>query len=108
MTIIDSIDRSQSLVQEISSINSASEVNSLLLTLTKELTTLKAMAEQIQANKQPDQIALKAEMKSGCYIFPNQKGFFCPNCYDNHDIKTATKRMNSKLRVCPSCRASIR
>lgn len=108
MTIINSINRSQSLVQKISSINSASEVSSLLLTLTKELTILKSMAEQNQSNKQADQTALKAEMKSGCYIFPNQKGFFCPNCFDNHDIKTATKRMNSKLRVCPSCRASIR
>ncbi|MBE9532975.1 MAG: hypothetical protein IMF04_02535 [Proteobacteria bacterium] len=108
MTIIDSINRSQSLVQEISSINSASEVGSLLLTLTKELTTLKAMAEQIQVNKQSEQTDHKAEMKSGCYIFTNEKAFYCPNCYDNEARKVATKRMNSKLRVCPSCRASIR
>ena len=108
MTIIDSINRSQSLVQEISSINSASEVSSLLLTLTQELTTLKSMVKQIQVNEQAKQTGHKAEMKSGCYIFTGDKNYYCPNCYDNHDIKTATKRMNSKLRVCPGCRASIR
>lgn len=49
----------------------------------------------------------KLDIKSGCYVFDGVSGFFCPNCFDNLQQRINTKRLNSKLRVCPSCRASI-
>lgn len=106
MTIIDTITHSQSLVQQISSINKDDEIQGLLSSLIAELTVLQSSIKQLQFATEPK--ASKPEMKSGCYIFANQKGFFCPHCYDNNDQKVATKRMNSKLRVCPACRTGIK
>jgi hypothetical protein len=63
---------------------------------------------QHHALKQTSLIIAKPELKSGCYIFAGEKGFFCPRCYDNHGNKIATTRLNSKQRICPACRASLK
>jgi predicted RNA-binding Zn-ribbon protein involved in translation (DUF1610 family) len=51
--------------------------------------------------------AVTIDKKSGCYVFEGVSGFFCPSCFDKQQQRVNTKRLNSKLRVCPSCRASI-
>ncbi|MFW5451252.1 MAG: hypothetical protein ACKE9I_06605 [Methylophagaceae bacterium] len=112
MTIIKSIDHSKSLVQQISAhkqLANNPELANLLNSLSAELDIIHLEASQLrkQNNSSQGVSNSKPEMKSGCYIFADQKGFFCPHCYDNIGHKVPTKRMNSKLRVCPSCRSSI-
>ncbi len=114
MTIIKSITHSKSLLQQISGhqkLANDPELTDLLNSLSVELETITLAASQLleeQASIQGSVISnTKPKMKSGCYIFADQKGFFCPHCYDNTGHKIPTKRMNSKLRVCPSCRSSI-
>jgi hypothetical protein len=46
--------------------------------------------------------------KTGCYRQANTTNHYCPQCYDSAQQLTATQRINSKLRVCPQCRASIK
>lgn len=106
MTILDTLNNSQSLVQQISSINKDDDIQGLLSSLSAELITLQSSIKQLQLASALE--TSKPEMKSGCYIFANQKGFFCPHCYDNNAQKVTTKRMNSKLRVCPACRTGIK
>lgn len=48
------------------------------------------------------------ELKNGCYVFPNQKGFYCPSCFDRDGTRAVTTRINSKLRICSVCKASIK
>jgi len=74
--------------------------------LQQQLTQLSK--NQNGALKQTSSIIAKPELKSGCYIFSGEKGFFCPRCYDNHGNKVATTRLNSKQRICPVCRTSLK
>jgi len=112
MTIADSIKYSKSLLAQISSHPVASSNEEIQHTLTLLITELnnidvkarkllKKESESIPSETQP-------EIESGCYIFVNEKGYFCPNCYDNQGNKVATTRLNRKLRVCPVCRKSIK
>jgi len=120
MTIIDSIKRSQTLLQHISSQeNFNTEVTESLSSLQAELNTISSQAQQLSERLKQLQTSHNStehsqttpkipEMKSGCYIFEGEKAFFCPHCYDNHSHKVATARINKNLRVCPTCRASIK
>ena len=113
MTIFKSITRSQSLLQEIATTKQCSENNeltTLISSLTIELDNINALAQQLSKGSSNVQasVSSKPEIQSGCYVFTDVKGFFCPNCYDNHDNKVATTRINKKLRVCPACRTSIK
>ena len=124
MEIFDPIIRSQTLLQQISSIKNAADedkLSSLLASFSTELDNIKLIAHQLteeisQLQKDQgkllrpseNQTTIKPEIKSGCYIFANEKGFFCPRCYDKSGNKMATTRINSKLRVCPACRTTIR
>ncbi len=104
MTIVDSIKHSQSLIQQLSqNIQNDADVE-LLTLLSAELKNIAQLVEKTSPTLQEN----KPEIKSGCYIFADEKGFFCPTCYDKGNTKIATKRMNSQLRVCPLCRASIK
>ncbi|PHS31659.1 MAG: hypothetical protein COA95_05865 [Methylophaga sp.] len=104
MTIFNSIEQAKSLLSQLSN---TTQHKNLVDSISKELETITVFAQQLTKKSSPDPTISKPEMKSGCYIFANAKGFFCPNCYDNTGNKVATRRLNSKLRVCPICRASI-
>ena len=112
MTIFKSIAHSQSLLQTLSKSQQSddAEVTELFKALSTELENIQQLALQLADNKKSNQMPgpIKPETKDGCYIFENEKGFFCPNCYDQYDKKVPTARINKKLRVCPSCRASIK
>jgi hypothetical protein len=124
MEIFDPITRSQAILQQISSISSSNDkqkLTSLLVSLSTELDSIKLIAHQLtekisQLQENQEQVlsssdtqsTVKPEIKSGCYIFADEKGFFCPSCYDKSGNKVATTRINSKLRVCPACRISIK
>jgi len=107
MTILNSLAQSQSLLQKIKSINKEPEVNDLLISLTKELNTLQSSIEQLPPSSNASDITAP-QTKSGCYLFANDKNYYCPKCYDNKQERVATTRINSKLRVCPACRNSIK
>jgi len=120
MTILDSINYSQTLLQQLLTQDDVNaKVKESLSALQTELDTVSSQAHQLvddlvqmrnqkQSTDQAQAIPKRPEMKSGCYVFEGEKGFFCPNCYDNYDKKVATARINKKLRVCPSCRTSIK
>jgi hypothetical protein len=123
MGIFDPINHSQSLLAELSvAINSNNEadVKTIISALASHLeqiktntSTLQQQVTQLSKNqsmtlKQVPIIIAKSELKSGCYVFSDEKGFFCPRCYDNHGNKVATTRLNSKQRICPACRASLK
>ena len=124
MEIFDPIIRSQAILQKISSEKDTLDNNklaSLLTSLSTELDHIKLIAHQLTKeiselqndqkklfSSRAPQTTIKPEIKSGCYVFADEKGFFCLNCYDKSGNKVATTRINSKLRVCPTCRASIK
>lgn len=45
---------------------------------------------------------------SGCYRRGQESVFYCPHCYESQQDLIATQRINSRLRVCPQCRSSIK
>tara|TARA_R110002049_G_scaffold273930_2_gene451859 strand:- start:920 stop:1291 length:372 start_codon:yes stop_codon:yes gene_type:complete len=123
MDIFEPINHSQALLQSLPvaiSNNNESEINAVINSLVTQLeqiktnsSTLQQQITQLSKNqhavmKQSPIIIAKPELKSGCYIFPDEKGFFCPRCYDNHGNKVATTRLNSKQRICPACRTSLK
>ncbi|MFW5427431.1 MAG: hypothetical protein ACKE8G_06420 [Methylophagaceae bacterium] len=105
MTIFNSIEQAKLLLEKLS-INNKNE--DLLASISTELDNITLFAKQLTRKNPPTPVPFKPEIKSGCYVFADQKGFFCPNCYDNTGNKVSTKRLNSQLRVCPQCRASIK
>jgi hypothetical protein len=121
--IFEPITHSQSLLIELSKAindNDDSNIKTIINSLTHHLEQIKTdtsiLQQQItqlnknqnRALKQAPIIIAKPQLMSGCYIFSGEKGFFCPRCYDNHGNKVATTRLNSKQRICPTCRASIK
>lgn len=122
MDIFDPILQSQALVKQLSSTISddKAKTHTLLNSLAHHLDHIKAntssMQQQIMqlsksqsaTRKHASMVIAKPEIKSGCYVFSGDKGFFCPRCYDVDGNKVATTRLNSKLRICPACRASIK
>ena len=108
MTLFKSIKHSQHLVQQLSNSTISEEDVTLLSSLAAELENISISVRQLQDKDFQTSTITPPEIKSGCYVFADQKGFFCPHCYDNDGNKVPTKRMNSKLRVCPTCRASIK
>ncbi len=107
MTIFNALTRSKLLLKEATSLNTDIDVSTLFDSLLIELEHINTFAHQL-TSKTPSTAKELPEVKSGCYIFANQKAFYCPDCYDNDATKVATKRMNSKLRICPNCRTRIR
>ena len=123
MDLFAPINNSQALLEQLSVAidnNNKSEIKIVISSLTCHLEQIKtntsALQQQItqlsknqsNAMKAAPIIIAKPELKSGCYIFSGEKGFFCPRCYDNHGNKVATTRLNSKQRICPACRASLK
>ena len=116
MTIIDSFQHSQNLLQQLAEhqkICDDVELSSLTDELISEINSLKTKVATI--TRQPTAAEQSAESKaptvcekSGCYKFENEQGYFCPNCYDQTGSRIPTKRLNRLLRVCPSCRSSIK
>jgi len=123
MDIFDPINHSQSLLEQLSlaiNCDNESEIKTIISSLASHLEQIKTNTSTLQQQikllsknqstvmKQAPIIIAKPELKSGCYIFSGEKGFFCPRCYDNHANKIATTRLNSKQRICPACRASLK
>jgi hypothetical protein len=123
MDIFDPITQSQALLEQLSEAinsNNESEIKIVISALASHIeqiktntSTLQQQITQLSKNqsmtmKQTPIIIAKPELKSGCYIFSGEKGFFCPRCYDSHSNKVATTRLNSKQRICPACRASLK
>lgn len=123
MDIFDPIAQSKSLIKQLSAVitdNRQPEIASLLDALTRHLDQIKANTSSLQQqvvllSKNPTHLKKHSPIvintpgvKSGCYIFSGEKGFFCPRCYDEYGNKVATTRLNSKLRICPACRTSIK
>ncbi len=105
MTIFNSIEQAKLLLEKLSNDNQNKD---LLDSISKELDNITVFAQQLTEKTPSNSAHSKPEIKSGCYIFAGEKGFFCPNCYDNTGNKISTKRLNSQLRVCPQCRVSIK
>jgi cell division protein FtsB len=123
MDIFEPINQSHALLLQLSvAINSNNEsgIKTVLNALASNLEQIKTNTSNLQqqvtqlgknqttAMKQAAIIIARPELQSGCYIFPGEKGFFCPRCYDNQGNKIATTRLNSKQRICPVCRASLK
>ena len=123
MDLFAPINHSQALLEQLSLAidkNNKSEIKIVISSLTCHLEQIKTNTSTLQqqitqlsknqsnAMKAAPIIIAKPELKSGCYIFSGEKGFFCPRCYDNDGNKVATTRLNSKQRICPACRASLK
>jgi hypothetical protein len=116
MTIFDTLQHSQNLLQQLAEhqkISDDTELSSLTNELIAEINTLKTKVatltrQPIAAEQSTDTGAPSICEKSGCYKFDSEQGFFCPNCYDQSGSRVPTKRLNKQLRVCPNCRASIK
>lgn len=54
------------------------------------------------------QAILKLDPKSGCYTVEGNTVHFCPHCFNKDQQQIATQRINSRLRICPQCRESIK
>lgn len=116
MTIFDSLQHTQNLLQQLAEhqkISDDAELSSLTDALISEMNTLKTkvttLTPQPTAAEQPPEANTPIICeKTGCYKFDNEQGFFCPNCYDQSGSRVPTQRLNKQLRVCPKCRASIK
>ncbi len=113
MTISDAIHRSQDLLQQLRShqeVAKHDDINILLTALGQELESIKSQVSDSSTAKstQGQNLIPQIDEKTGCYKFENEQGFFCPNCYDQNNSRVPTKRLNRQLRVCPTCRASIK
>lgn len=80
--------------------------------LKHKLNMLVEALSHIALDASPDEmttsVSTAAELKNGCYVFPNQKSFYCPSCFDRDGTKAVTTRINSKLRICSVCKTSIK
>ena len=107
MTIFAAIKRAQLLLNNASTSNNNAEITGLLQSLSTELENINTFAHQLNT-EQASTSQVTPETKSGCYVFADEKGFFCPVCYDRDKRKIPTTRINSKLRVCSVCRINIK
>ena len=73
------------------------EIHQELFKLKKQLTD--TTSEQAKATM---------DAATGCYQFEHDAGLYCPHCYDRQQIRVNTQRINSRLRVCPQCRSSLK
>jgi len=116
MTIFDSLQHSQNLLQQLAEhqkVSDDAELSSLTSELISEINSLKTKVATLTRQPTATEQQPKASTpiiceKSGCYKFENEQGYFCPNCYDQSGNRVPTKRLNRLLRVCPSCRSSIK
>lgn len=76
-----------------------------IATLGKQIEKLSAENAALKTPKAPG--GQKPEIKSGCYQFADEAGLYCIACYDGRGIKSATKRVHSRLRACPACGSAI-
>ncbi|PCJ30142.1 MAG: hypothetical protein COA90_10180 [Gammaproteobacteria bacterium] len=111
MTLADLTKQAQALVQQLDShqdIASHSELKPLVRQLANKLNSIKTEVKKLSPTVDGTDSTPVIDAKSGCYKFANEKSFFCPHCYDKHSHKIATTRLNSKMRICPQCRSSIK
>ena len=111
MSIINSISHTKSLldkaIDKLDPLNNKEVIN-ILTTVKQELELIKSQTQKLKTASSKTATKTKPKIKSGCYVFDGEKGFFCPQCFDKGDTKSPTKRMNSQVRVCPLCRTSIK
>ncbi|MCX4187265.1 hypothetical protein [Methylophaga sp. OBS4] len=108
MSINDAISHSCDLLQQLSThpqIRDHADLQTIISQLASELGQIQSQAGTESA---PASNVAQLDTQSGCYQFENSSGYFCPKCYEQHNQRVATQRLNKKLRVCPTCHASIR
>jgi hypothetical protein len=122
MDIISPINNSIALLsrlREISNHIREAEIKNVIADLSNELADVKLAAadlkEQIVAlreenaslrhQKSPDE---KPKIKWGCYYFDDDESrLYCTACYDSKGAKSLTNRVNSRIRRCNVCNATI-
>ena len=123
MDIISNVTASIELakrLREISKNIENAEFKNLLADLSLELADLKleivSLKEKISSlqdeNNLLKQTAQPLEEKPtgrkyGCYQFANDSGLYCPACWDSKRQKSSTTRFNTRLRICPVCKATL-
>jgi len=112
MTVSTHLQQARSLINKVSQHAAAlndESLQSLVHQLTTEITAIEQTVTATAEQSTPTSIARPTiDKASGCYQFDSVEGFFCPNCFDKHNMRASTKRLNKNLRVCSECRASIR
>ena len=109
-----------SRLREISSHINEAEFKNLLADLSIQLADAKLQIAGLkeQLADQVDEIrALKraapegkekpSGTKWGCYQFKDDDGLYCTACYDTKGAKSRTNRVNSMMRMCPVCQATL-
>jgi hypothetical protein len=111
MSILESIQRSQALLAQLSShprCSADTQLQTWVKQLSAELESALSQVKQLEETAVETINPPRLDVKSGCYLFENEQGFFCPHCYDRRNQRVPTRRLNSRLRVCPACRSSIK
>ena len=85
--------------------NELAGTNSQIVKLKEQMANLLAENAALKASKKEGK--QKQILKSGCYEFEGEPGLYCISCYNGRGIKSATNRVNSRLRACPACGAAI-
>lgn len=90
-------------------LRSAADHDPLIDELSTLIDQLHAMTAGDAARADGNEAAsLSLDIATGCYRQAGGEGYFCPDCFDRRGLRVATRRLNSRLRVCPACRLSIR
>jgi hypothetical protein len=104
-----SFDKAKSMIDELHQhpeLSNNVDIKSLLQSLQNEIDHLHHEFNDCSGSA-PSLNVPRLDANTNCYLFENKEGYFCTNCFDTKKQLVKTKRLNSKLRVCPSCRASI-
>lgn len=108
MPIIRAIQNAQQIADELASQPNQHELgNQLKSELNTILDHFRSINDSVD-NSTADTLQSQRAPKSGCYQFEGDQAYYCPNCYEQDNSRIATQRLNSKLRVCPRCRSSIK
>jgi predicted RNA-binding Zn-ribbon protein involved in translation (DUF1610 family) len=98
MNLTESFQKAKQLIEELD----------IDLSKKTELIHVIKTIEQLAKNGQHSQQLLSFDTQSGCYVIEGDASRYCPQCYEKDQHRSATQRINSKLRVCPRCRKSIK
>ncbi|ENP8453886.1 TPA: hypothetical protein ACX6PV_003829 [Photobacterium damselae] len=121
--MFDSINNSIGLLKRLKEISdnvADAEFKNVLADLSNELADVKIeladskekLAELKEENRILKQTSVPVEekplgLKLGCYQFQDDSGLYCTACWDSNRKKSITHRMNSRVRICNVCKASL-
>lgn len=78
-----------------------------LATLRKRVVSLEAENKRLRVDAKSSE-QQPSEKMWGCYRFAEDEHFYCPHCWENNEVKSVTKRLNTLLRACATCGATIK